>query len=180
VQLKLTSGGTTYVGAAYRNGQQPDWLHVTIAGERPNYEVVLYINDTSKPLGRYSAVLSVGTADDEGHILEYRDIDVSYEIVAGLAILDTSVIATTVAGTGAPIQNQGVRVRGSGLSYQASSSASWLLVPTGTRTADEDLPLSFDATGLAPGSYTATLTVTNTADATDTASVAVTRVVNSP
>ena len=180
IRMTLQDDETAFVGAGFRDAPQPDWLGVFIDGGPTIFDIVVGPTTTDLSPGRYTTVMTIGTADDEGNVLKTRDVEIAYVIEAGLVIQTAPFTASTIAGTGQPIPGSAVSVIGAGISYQASSSASWMIVPGGTRNASDSLPVSFNATGLVPGTYTATLTVTNNADPSDTASLVVTLQAASP
>ncbi len=181
VQLHLTAPGTSNVGAGYANGeQQPSWLNVSITGSGSDYNVNFSITGTGYSPGLLSVVVTVGTADANGNILQTQSINVSYMVRNQLAFTSSPITQTFVEGPTAGTHTQTVGVSGNGIQYTVSSSAPWLVVPSGTQSGSGSFNVTLNDSGLALGQYAATLTVTEVGNPSDTATLAVSLTVRAP
>lgn len=181
VHLHLTSSGAVYVGAGYKNGQQqPSWLNVSITGGGSDYDVTLSIISTAYPIENLAVVLSIGTADAGGNILETQDISVSYSLTNRLAFASAPLASTLVLGSEPSSATQAIGVSGQNIQYTVNSSAPWLKVPTAAQSAPGNFTVTLDDSGLAQGQYQATLKITNVGNAADNATLSVTLTVRAP
>lgn len=168
LQMHITNSKAAYAGAAYRNGEtQPSWLQVEFFGATPNFEVRFSANSTSLTPGSYISTISLGIADEDGNILGYEDVRVTYVVQKKLAFYTSPAELSYVIGA-QPI-NANVGVSGDGIRYRASSNAAWLRVPAVEQTAPNSFTAIFDGQGLSVGRYSARLNVTNIDSAADVA-----------
>jgi hypothetical protein len=134
------------------------------AGEADTVEVS--VDASGLPMGSYAAQIKV-TAEANSP----RYVPVLFEISEPPPLLSVSPKAITVVGTegGAnpPPEPLSIRNIGTGeFSWEVSDDAEWLSVSpaTGTTSVEEDTVLvQADVTGLLPGTYGATITVSGTA-----------------
>jgi hypothetical protein len=143
------------------------WLSASPASGSATTEtdtVTVSYDTTGLGEGTYTGSISVGAAG-----LPSQTISVTLTISAApraLVVSPTSLSATTVQGLSPPAQSFTVRNGGGGtLSWSVSENASWLSVaPTsGSATSETDtVTVSFAASGLAAGTYSATLAVAGT------------------
>jgi len=175
-QVSITGSGVAVLGVAYGNGQtQPPWLSVALSGSGTAYTMTVSVQTSGTSAGSYSSTFQVGTVDSAGKILTYQNFTVNFTVDAQLAITTPPVAATFIFGDLVLTQSVPVAVTAAGRSWTLSPDVSWLTVQSpppqsgsGTATA------VIDATKLAPGNYTGHLTATNSAVASDTASLTVT------
>ncbi|MGH8481943.1 MAG: hypothetical protein ACRES8_05735, partial [Nevskiaceae bacterium] len=165
VRMHLTDDKTIYVGAGYLDVPDPGWLSVEFQTLGPqDIDVIIVPVTTALAEGTHTTVLSVGTANDEGEILQTRDISIQYTIdrpvslLQGELTLPAFVLGHAQAQYAFPVAADA----GAGDSYTVSSNAAWLVVPDTVFTASQNVPATADVTGLPVGSYTATLTSQNT------------------
>ncbi len=163
IALTLTGSGTTYVGAAFTDGQsQPSWLTVDITGSGSSYSVVITADAFGLAEGSHSANFSVGTADGEGNVLQSKVITVNLTVLAAISFSETSQSASFVYGsdqTSLPITHS--FTAGSSTSWTAGSNQPWLSVSNPSGSGSGNIHATIDATDLAPGSYSAELTLTD-------------------
>jgi len=182
LQLRLTGTDIATVGAAYRQGTTPaSWLLVDIAGSGTTYGVNFRANTTQLTAGAHSTTISVGTADASGNILQYQDVQVSYSLVDGVAILSAPVsINATLGHATSSFSNNVSVVAPTGRQWSLSADVPWINVPTTVQQGSSVVPVTIDTSTLGAGSTTATITATNTADATDNAKLRVDVTVAAP
>ena len=182
VAVHLTSTGAYQIGAGYANGVTPaNWLSVTSSGSGSDYTFTLAVNTTAMTSGSYSATLTFGTTDTKNNILNTQTVQVAYTLKDGLDITATSAALSFVSGNSLSSQSVPFTVTGpSGAQWSAASDSPWLAGPAGTQQGPGNFTGSVNVTGLAAGSYTGHLTITNGADHTDTATLAVTVTLNAP
>lgn len=157
--LRNAGGGTLSWSVA----SGTSWLVVGPASGSSSGEsdtITLSFSTASLAVGTYQGTISVAAAGLPG-----QSVSVSLSVVAAprLALGATSLASTATQGQAAAAQSLTVRNTGGGtLGYSVSPSVPWLAVSpsSGTATTETDtLSVSFDATGLSPGTYTASLTV---------------------
>jgi hypothetical protein len=158
------------IGAAYVAPNQPAaWLLVGITGSGADYAVNLDVVWTGMTPGTYSAVISTGTANAGGGILQRRDITVT------LVITEITVRAApglynfrSTYGHSAVTQSFTMHVDApAGRTWSATSTAAWIKVPTTIYSGPADVPVVIDATGLALQAYTGQVQFTSQANAAD-------------
>jgi hypothetical protein len=176
VVMTITGSGVAAVGAGYGPGVvQPSWLTVDASGSGQQYTILFFPTTTFLTPGTYTTTVTIGTGDANGNILQTRDVQVTYTIRDGVHFTSAPPILSGVAGSSQSSQTVMVSVAApAGVQWQASSSQSWLQVPGGTQTGSALLTVTVDPSTLPPGQATATLTLTNVADATDNAAQLVT------
>ena len=184
ITMHLTDSGAATAGAGYANGQtEAPWLTVTAAGSGADYTFTLSVNTTSMSAGTYSTVLTLGTADANNNILQTQAVQVSYSLREGLTLSGGIGSMYLVAGDSAASLAKQFTVAdptSSSVQWTAQSNASWLLAPSGTQSGTGTFPYSINMTGLSAGTYTGTLTITNAADPTDTATISVSITLQAP
>ena len=158
---------------------QPDWINLDASSSSSPAELTFSINTTNMTPGTYHATLPLYSGDISANPLAHKDISVSYTIQDTLTATPTSLDFEYAIGSASNPDSQTLTLGGQSINWSASSSATWLLVASNSGSAPGSLSLSVDPTGLAAGSYAATLTLTNTAN-NDTVDVAVNLSVSEP
>jgi hypothetical protein len=140
-----------------------------LVNDNPNqYHAVLQSAPTLAA-GNYKGELSVRLCRDNGCASQFPGSPVAlpYDItvlaagsVAFTAVPAMPLVATAQNGTPAPAPVT-VAVGAVGRSWTASSSAAWLKLGATSGTGNGSIAVSYDATGLTQGDYTATLSVTS-------------------
>lgn len=171
IAMNITGSKVAYVGAAYEGGQtQPSWLGIDLTGSGSTYKLVLSVLSTSLPAGQYSSTFAVGTADDDGKVLQKQNVTVTYTVTAGIAMTASPLASSFVFGDTRTTATVAIDVQAANRQWTLASDADWLQVPGGSRTGDAAVNGTIDVGGLAPGSYSATVSATSSADAADSAS----------
>lgn len=175
VLVHLTGSGIATVGAGYANGvQAPTWLTVTYTGTAPDFTFTLAVNTTSLTSGNYSTTLTFGTADANNNILQTQAVQVTYNLHAGLTISATSASTSLTVGDSLSSESLPFNVSSpSTIQWTAKSDSPWLAGPSGTQQGAGSFSAVINMAGLGAGTYTGKITITNTADPTDTASISV-------
>lgn len=184
VTLHLTSSGAAAAGAAYANGATPaTWLTVTGpgAGTGPDFAFSLAINTTSLDSGTYTTVLTFGTTDANSNILQTQPVQISYSLKDGITISQSAESTSFVAGDSFSSEPLQFNVTSpASIQWTATSNMPWLIAPSGTQSGGGVFAVTVNMAGYAAGTYTGTVTLTNAAEPTDTATLPITITVNSP
>jgi len=181
INMHVTGTKVAYVGAGTTNGESlPGWLGVGMTGAGANYAVTITINSTQMPPGTYTTTFQVGTGDANGNILETQNITVTLTIADVVAITSSEITQSFLYGGASETSSHSVAIHAPSRDWTVTSSAAWLQVPSGTLNGNQTITVTVDASNLTPGTYHATLTATAKLDASDTASLPVTVVVNAP
>jgi hypothetical protein len=181
ISITLTGSGAVQLGAAFPAGPVPTWLTVDIAGSAPNYTLVLTVNTTDLPPAQRTATVLVGTADSNGNVLQSRQVTVNYDLASNVQVASAPSSATLVFGSSQITQTLSIPVTAQNKTWTITSDVPWLQgLPAGSQQGSQTLNLTLNAANLAVSSYAGTLTVQNTADTADNASVSLTLNVLAP
>lgn len=182
VRLHLTDNAAATVGAAYVAPQtDPGWLGVSITGTAPDFDVALSITTTGLPLGQHSAVLTLGTADAGGTVLQSRTVQITLTVVEPISLSATSLTNGYILGHSTTSISSNLSVTaGTITQWQPTASHPWIVVPSSTSTGSGPLTVAIDSSALGLGQHTGTVTVTSTTDPSDTATLLVTANVSAP
>ncbi len=171
IPITVTGSRVAAVGAAFVNQVPPSWLRIGVEGTAPNYVLVLGLYGTNFPTSIDSATITVGTADSSGAVLASREVQVSYELVVGMAVGATPIDHSFVFGSSVASAPVSVTVGAAAdKTWTITSNRSWLPVPGGNQTGNVTLTLSLNGAGTeaAPGgTATAQLVVQNIAEPVD-------------
>jgi hypothetical protein len=179
--IQVTGPNVAYVGAAYTGGQtRPSWLGVNITGSGTTFDLVLSIISTDQAPGQYSSTFQVGTATSSDAILKYQSVTVTYTVTAQVTITTQPYSATFTYGGDTNSASAPVAVSAQGLQWTSASDSSWLTVPAGQQSGTGTLQVVVNAAGLSPGTYQGHVTVTDAADATNSATLAFSVAVQAP
>ena len=151
VTVSNLAGGTL----AWQVTGAPSWLSVTPTGaSAPGAFSVAFLPSALSP-GSYQAVLTVTSG---GSLNSPQSVTVSLRVVdsSGLALSKGSLAFGVTPGT--KTSSQSVLLSGASL-WTARSSSSWLSVTPGSGDGPAVLTVSVNPEGLAPGSYTGSVTV---------------------
>jgi hypothetical protein len=175
VLVHLTGSNIATVGAGYASGvTAPTWLTVSYTGTAPDFAFTLAVNTTAMTSGNYSTTLTFGTADSNNNILQTQAVQVAYSLRDGLVIDATSVSTSLTVGDSVASENLPFIVSApSTINWTARSDSPWLAAPSGTQQGPGNFSAAINMAGLGAGNYTGKITLTNTADPTDTASIGV-------
>ena len=177
VTLHVTGSGAAAAGAAYASGETPaNWLTVTSppAGAGPDFTFTLAISSTALTAGTYTTVLTFGTADANGNVLQSQPVQISYSVWDGVLISATSVSTSLVVGESLTSESINFPVNTpSSVQWTATSNMPWLAPPGGTQSGSGLFSFTINMAGYGAGTYTGILTLTNAANPADTASLPV-------
>ena len=171
-----TGGGTLSWTAA----DDAAWLSVAPASGTGSGSITVTASVAGLTAGTYTATVTVAAPGVSG---SPKDIPVTFTVdpppPPALAVSPSTVaFSATVGGSAPAAQNVSVTNTGSGtLNWTAADDAAWLTV-TPSGTAPSNLTLTPSISGLAAGTYTATVTVTAAGATGSPKSIAVTLTVN--
>jgi hypothetical protein len=181
VIMTLTDNGTSFIGSGYVNVPDPGWLNVDITGGPTSFAVNLSVNNIALAEGLRTTVLTIGTADEDGRILETQDIAVSYTLGRLIDVTSAPVSGSFTYGHSTTQQAFGVTVdAGVTDTYLATANVDWIDLPASSSTGPAVLPSGIDVTGLAVGTHQGIVTVTNGADPSESDTVAVSVTITAP
>lgn len=174
--MHLTASGAATAGAGYANGETPaGWLGITAAGSGSDYTFTLTVNATGLSPATYSTVVTFGTADANNNILQTQTVQVNYTLRDGLVITANSASATFTVGDSAAAESVPFIVTSpANIQWTAQSDSPWLTSPSGTQQGGGTFSAAVNMSGIGVGTHTGKVTLTNSADPTDTASLTVT------
>ena len=173
VHVHLADSSAASIVAGYRPGTTPaNWLFASVGGSGLDYFFSLTVNPSALTAGNYSTTLTFATTDTAGNPLKTRDVQISLAVREGIVVTTGTITTGAIAGHSQSVFVNTFGVTGpSGLQWTASTNASWLIGPAGPQPDSGNFDLTVNTAGLPAGSYVGTLTLTNTADSTDTTSV---------
>jgi glucose/arabinose dehydrogenase/PKD repeat protein len=160
--VDVTNAGTGTL--SFTASKSASWLTVTPASGTAPATLTVAASIAGMTPGTYTTAVTVAAAGATG---SPKTIDVTLTIDPPAAPPALSVAPGTLSFTAAqgapnpPAQSVAVSNSGGGsLSFTAGDDQSWLSVSPAGGTAPASVAVAVDATGLAPGSYTGTVTVT--------------------
>ncbi len=175
--LTVTGKDVAVVGAAYPAGQTPaPWLNIGLSGAGPYTLSVEVISGAVAP-GNYTTTFQVGTADAKGNILRTQNFTVSYTLDPPLSVSTNTVNRSYVFGAASRVEVVPISVTAPNRQWTITSDAPWLTVPAATQSGTKLVDATIDVSALAPGFYTARLSLANTAIPADDNEVNVTLVI---
>ena len=190
VSVQITNGGdrplTGLQGSiAFAQGGPSDWLSLQIDPTSAPATMTLMVLGAGLSQGQYSAIVTVSSSL-AGVAPKALAVDLIVAPGAVITLSSTSVDFSAVVGQASPpAQNVQVSNGGggtlNGLSLGAvsySGAGGWLSVSLGATTAPTTISATVNSTGLAPGTYTASLTVSSAAATNSPRTVSVTLVVD--
>jgi large repetitive protein len=170
--VTIQNGGTGTLGTLsfatrYTQGEPAGWLSATASGETAPATLALAVNSTTLEPGTYSAEVEVRSPDasnspqtlrvsytvDGDPRIQVSPAAVAFAVRQNASAPAPQVVAVTNAGTGT-LDSLAFTIR-----YAADQPTGWLDAALDGATAPAALTLRVANTGLAPGSYTATLDI---------------------
>ena len=176
VSMHLTDGGTRYVGAGFAQ-EPPAWIGVDMTGGGADFDVIISASHAGLSHGTYTTVLTVGTADKNGNVLQTKEITVTLVVRKKFDVTGAPHVSQTTYGMPTPPLEYGVQVDANADdTYTASSNAAWVTVPADSFTGPTTIPATIDISDLGIGTHQATITVTKSSAPlrSDTTTVTVT------
>ena len=182
LHVHLLDHSTTYLGAAYVVPQtQPSWLNVTITGTAPDYDVTLSITQTTLPVGTHSAVVTLGTANTAGTVLSSQNVTVNLTILQPLSVDQKSISASSILGEANAATTTTVKVSADmSTQWTVQPSATWIKTSLNGGTGAASISITTDPTSLPVGTTTGTVTLTDSANPSNSAVISVTEQISAP
>lgn len=170
LSIHVTGSKVAYIGAAYDTGQTPaSWLELSVAGAGADYKLSISASAYGLAAKTYSAQFTVGSADSDGNVLEKKVVSVNLVVTNNFSFVESLNSLSVVQGASANGKSLALKFNGqSGLSWNASSDASWLVIQNASGTGPGELNCSLDSQGLASGIYTAHVKISDTNDESNT------------
>lgn len=182
VHVHLQDTKAAALGAAYVSPQQqPSWLHVAITGGAQDYDVTLSVISTTQMVGTQSATLTLGTTDSAGNVLHTQAVQTSLTILVPMGVDKPALSGSFVLGDPVTSSTLAVSITADpSTQWKITPSAPWISASAATGTGSGSVNFTIDASGLSVGQTTGTVTVTNSTDPADTATIAVNVTVSNP
>lgn len=181
LHVHLLDNAAAAFGAAYVAPQtQPSWLNVAITGTSPDFDVNLSITSTALPVGKQSAVLTLGTADSGGNVLTTQNVTITLTILEPIGTDVTTINQNLILGQPAPSASTVNVTADQSTQWTVGSSAPWLSASVQSGSGSAAISITVDPATLGVGTAMGTITIVNTTDATDMAAVTVTVTVQAP
>lgn len=158
VDVAWSALNVAYFGVAMPPGENPPgWLGTEISGKTPPVKLVLTRRTNPGPVGHYSTVLRVGTADAQGNVLDYAILAVSLDVLAAPTLSLTQLNTSWVESQGPATTSFTIAHDPAQEVRNVTVDVPWLTL---SRTADTvQVQGNAAAQALAPGSYTGNVTV---------------------
>lgn len=123
----------------------------------------------SASVGIDPSMLSVGTHTatvtfSDSSSTDTVTLNVTLNVLPQLGIVGGPTLAFNMVTGGQAPQDQSVSLTGNGLSWNAAASASWIQLGSTSGTAPSNVTIGINPAGLAAGTYTATVTFTDSAN----------------
>lgn len=163
----LSLGTPTYSGGPATGGQlqDPDWLLPTLAGNTAPTSLDVFINGIALPRGTYTAALpilsSVATNSPQSLLVTFR-VQAPPTIVADPNPVQVTAIPNEVSTSTVSITNGGdVALTGLATSIGYQGATGWLTATLDSPDAPASLSLTANSSGLAVGTYNATVRISS-------------------
>jgi hypothetical protein len=176
--VTMSGSGISSVSAAFPTGQQPSWVSVSVSGSGTSRSLIVGVTPGALDVGTLSTTFNVNASDSVGTVLSQQSFSVSLQVGAPITIATAPITAGLAFGDTATPSTGPIAVTAANRSWQASSDAVWLQVPTTVQSGSGSVAATYNDAGLAPGTYTGHVTIINSADSADKASVTITLTVN--
>jgi hypothetical protein len=140
---------------------QPGWLNVYPLTSPSVSPVTLRIElaPASFTPSLYATTVRLVTGSAEGAVVVYRNIPVQFDYVEPFSLTRTAVAVQSEAGE--PSDTRSFAIRGTRLDWTITPDQPWLRVSAQSGTSAASIAVSADPTGLAAGTYTGQLLVTD-------------------
>jgi hypothetical protein len=159
-----------FEGATVTVESAPNWLAVTPPGAQTGSPETYTVQpNTSTDAGSYSGQIVLLVTNADQTVEKRLSFPVGYDVRPHISVGGTPASSELVFGTSDTGAGT-VTVSGQGQSWAAQSSAAWLQVDTAQHSGDDAIGFEIDPAGLAIGTHTATVTVTNAAIPAESAS----------
>lgn len=175
LHVHLLDNSAAVLGAAYVAPQtQPSWLNIAISGSAPDYDVTLSITTTALAPVTLSTTFTLGTADSTGKILYTQTVQTTLAILQSVGVSQKAISDSFILGSPATAVASSVGITADPtITWSLATSAPWIQASVTKGTGSTGATITVDASSLPAGNATGTITVTDAADATDTATISV-------
>lgn len=155
----------------------PGWLYTSLTGSGRTGTLFVGLGAIrTMPVGTHHATVRLNVRRADATVLEFRDIAVTYVVVAGFGAFPTDVSHVWSIGASWGSPPGGTLLQGTaGLPWTATADQPWVVLGATSGVVPFPLEIDFDPTGLAAGTYHATVTIGGGANPSR---IAVTLVVN--
>ena len=145
--------------------ENASWLTPSVAGGTGSGSVALNVNTTGMAAGTYTTPLTIaatGATNTPQTVMV--TLTLTAPLVPTIGLAPTSLnFSTTQGGSNPSVQTVNITNSGTGtLSWNATSTASWLAVTPASGTGPGAFSATANVTGLSAGTYTASITVIGT------------------
>jgi len=180
IDVTISNTNAVAIVAGYAAGTVvPSWMSLSLLGSGANWQVKATITSTSLTPGTYHATVRIGIVNSSSALIAYRDVQVTYVVSVHLGVSSSSLNFSYAIGSPSGPANQLVNITGAGINWTASADQAWVTLGTSSGIAPGSMAIIVDPTGLAAGTYNATVTISDTGSS-DTATVNVMLTVSSP
>ena len=157
----------------------PSWLVVDALGNQSPVTVRIGVNTTGLAAGTYRVTLRVVTGDINANPLDTANVEVTYTVTDDFAVSESTLVFDAPVD-GAPPAPQGFAITGAGVTWSAAADQPWVTLSASNGATPSTVNVTVDQAGFPVGAQTATITVTNDNDPTESANIAVTMNVRQP
>ncbi len=179
LHVSITSSEAAYVGAGFVDSA-PSWVRTgSLTGAGSSWVLPVEIIDTSLPPGGYTATLRVGIARADQSIIATRDAVITYTVLTPLTASPAWLSFRHVVGGPTP-PAQDISVGGAGTAWTSSADQAWIQPGSASGTAPSTIHVAVDPTGLAPGAYAGTISISRAGGGGDARAVGVQLTVEAP
>jgi hypothetical protein len=156
--VNVSGHGIAGVGLAHDPAYPvADWVGAQITGTSSPYTVTIGLSGWA-PVGEHTAHLLVGVVDEKGNALDVETLTVQYKVMARLQVNEPSLSFQGVNGAASP-GVQSLLVGGTGLSWTATPSHSWIRLSHASGAGGSQIGVSVDDAGLASGEHAGSITI---------------------
>lgn len=179
--LHVTGTGVGTLVAGYTSSQsQASWLKISISGSGTSFQLGLGVEAAGLAAGTYLNEFTVATEDSGGKVLQSQKFSVTLNLLQSLSASLTPAPAPFGYGSDRLTDAVSLAVASGSRPWTVQSDQAWLHVPSGTQAAAGTVALAVDVTGLAPGAYSANVTVSSADGYGDSVSLPLPIVVMAP
>src|SRR6266850_8180442 len=167
VTMTLLDTQPAAVGAGYVAPQTaPAWLLVNITGNAPTFHVELSVFSGALPIGHQSAVLTVGTGDSAGNVLQTKTITINVDVAEPIVASTAGLSSNFVLGDPASSSTTPIAVTADAASrWNVLTNMPWIHVESGiTFTGSQLTSVTIDASTLDAGTYNGVVSILNPDD----------------
>lgn len=172
--IRINVGGSkvAYVGAAFDDGQPTvPWLDFWIDGNGSQYYLEVVANTYGMSLGTHTASFTVGSADENGEVLQKKVVTVTLTVTDNFVFWQPSVSVSVAQGKLPEYPIELSFYGGASATWTATSDATWLTLTNPTGVGSGQLLTALDTTNLSPGSYSALITLSENGNSTNSTSI---------